>query len=60
MDLKMNEPERKLIPKVDAVNNYMDRCIREIEEKLNQLPDCPQNDWNELNSLFLEIIGYHA
>ena len=60
LDLKMNEPERKLIPKVDAVNNYMDRCIREIEEKLNQLPDCPQNDWNELNSLFLEIIGYHA
>ena len=60
LDLKMNEPERKLIPKVDAVNDYMDRCIREIEEKLNQLPDCPQNDWNELNSLFLEIIGYHA
>jgi len=60
LDLKMNEPERKLIPKVDAVNDYMDRCIREIEEKLNQLPDCPQNDLNELNSLFLEIIGYHA
>ncbi len=60
LDLKMNEPERKLIPRVNAVNAYMDRCIQEIEEKLDQMPDCPQNDWNELNSLFLEFIGYHA
>lgn len=58
LDLKMNVPELKLIPKVSALNAYMDRCIQEIEQKLDQMPDSPQNDWDELNKLFLEIIGF--
>ena len=58
LDLKMNAPELKLIPKVSSLNAYMDRCIQEIEQKLDQMPDSPQNDWDELNKLFLEIIGF--
>lgn len=58
LDLKMNAPELKLIPKVSSLNAYMDRCIQEIEQKLDQMPESPQNDWDELNKLFLEIIGF--
>ena len=58
LDLKMNAPELKLVPKVSSLNAYMDRCIQEIEQKLDQMPDSPQNDWDELNKLFLEIIGF--
>ena len=58
LDLKMNAPELKLIPKVSTLNAYMDQCIQEIEQKLDQMPDSPQNDWDELNKLFLEIIGF--
>ena len=60
MELKKNAPERKLIPRVDAINHYLDKSIEESERSLDRMPEEPQNDWNDLNRLFQEIIGYSS
>ncbi len=57
LDIKMNAPEVKLIPRVEAVNAYLDRSIAEIEERLSALPEEPSHDWAELNALFLSILN---
>ncbi len=58
LDLKMNAPEFKLIPRMDPVNKYLDKSIESVEEALTQLPEESPNDWAELNKLFLNEIGY--
>ncbi len=57
LDIKMNAPELKLIPRVDSINSYLDESIEMIENLLDRMSDEQHNDWDELNSLFLEIIG---
>ena len=56
LDIKMNAPELKLIPRIDTINHYLDESIEAVELALEQVPDEERNDWNELNRLFLEII----
>ncbi len=56
--LKQNMPELVLIPRVDAINRYLDESILEIQKCLDQMSDEPHNDWEELNRFFLDIIGY--
>ena len=58
LDIKMNVPELKLIPRVDAINSYLDESIEQAELLLDQMSDEQHNDWDELNRLFLEMIGY--
>ena len=59
LDLKINAPERKIIPRIDAVNRYLDENIESLELALAKLPEEPLNDWFELNKLFLKGIGYN-
>ena len=54
----MNVPELKLIPRVDAINRYLDESIEQAELLLDRMGDEQHNDWDELNRLFLEIIGH--
>ena len=58
LDIKMNVPELKLIPRVDAINSYLDESIEQAELLLDRMGDEQHNDWDELNRLFLEIIGH--
>ena len=58
LDIKMNIPELKLIQRVDAINSYLDESIEMIENLLDRIGDEQHNDWDELNNLFLEIIGH--
>ncbi len=51
--LKMNEPEKKLIRRVDAINGYLDRTILELWGKLSRLSEEEQRGWEELNDIFL-------
>ena len=60
LDIKMHSSEMKLIPRVDAINHYLDQSIEEVEFFLDQMADEPHNDWNELNSFFLEIVELWA
>lgn len=57
LDLKMNAPELKLIPRVDRLNEYLDASIQEVRELLLAFPDEPVKDWVVLNELFLSVLG---
>ena len=56
LDLKMHSPEVKEIPRVDPINDYLDRSIIEIRSRIEQLPDEPVPGWDELNELFLSTL----
>lgn len=53
LDLKMNAPEIKTIPKIESINRYLDRCIEEVRSRIVQLPEDANHGWEELNRLFL-------
>ncbi|MBQ7703453.1 MAG: nucleotidyltransferase domain-containing protein [Firmicutes bacterium] len=56
LDLKMNSPEVRMIPRVGVLNDYLDRSIPEIKEMISQLDDETHPGWERLNELFLEGI----
>lgn len=56
LDLKMNTPEIEEGKRFDAINEYIDRNIKEIGEKIKSLPTTHGNEWNELNELFLSLL----
>lgn len=53
LDLKINSPEVKMIPKIEVLNEYLDSSIEEINQIIVALPENPENGWEELNELFL-------
>lgn len=56
LDLKINAPELKLIPRVDTLNKYLDTSIMELRQQLMALPDESAKDWVALNELFLSVL----
>ena len=56
LDLKMNSPEVKMIPRIDILNAYMDRSIAEVRALVEQYPREITKDWEELNALFLAAL----
>ena len=56
LDLKMNSPEIKEIPRIDQLNRYLDAGIVSVKEQIEKLPDTPVQDWNELNELFFSVL----
>lgn len=56
LDLKMNSPEVKEIPRINALNEYLDRTIAEIKGKIAEIEDS-SNSWERLNTLFLNTIS---
>ena len=56
LDLKMNAPEIREIPRIDAINDYLDRSIRELKAAIATLPTEHQVPWEPLNDLFLQIL----
>lgn len=53
LDLKMNAPEIKTIPKIQSINRYLDSSIEEVRSRIVQLPEGTNHGWEELNQLFL-------
>jgi predicted nucleotidyltransferase len=53
LDLKMNAPEIKTIPKIDSINHYLDSSIGEARSRIAQLPEDANHGWEELDQLFL-------
>ena len=53
LDIKMNSPEIKLIPRVDVINAYLEDSITVIHQSLTRLPEEPTHNWEELNAIFL-------
>ena len=54
LELKMNSPEMKFIPKITVLNEYLDKSITSIKSAVGTLNDSHISDWNELNQLFLQ------
>ncbi len=57
LDLKMNKPEIAEGKRFEKVNEYIDREIDTIEELIKSLPATHDNDWDELNKVFLSILA---
>ena len=56
LDLKMNSPEVKEIPRIDVLNRYLDESITDIKSRIAGLEDS-HNSWEKLNELFLNTIS---
>ena len=53
LDLKINAPEIKTIPKIESINRYLDSSIEEVRSRIFRLPEDVNHGWEELNQLFL-------
>lgn len=56
LELKINSPEIKMIPRIDILNDYMDRSITEVKEQIKQFPKETAHGWKELDELFLSVV----
>lgn len=56
LDLKMNSPEVKEIPRIDILNEYLDESIADIKSKIASMEDS-NNRWDNLNDLFLRTVA---
>lgn len=56
LDLKMNMPEVKMIPRVDVINQYLDEQLAAIPDLIAALPVEADKDWDPLNDLFLDML----
>lgn len=54
---KAETSELGLAPRVDIINNYLDASIPEVEQAIRALPADERRPWDELNRLFLEVLG---
>ena len=55
--LKMETPEIGLGPRIDIINDYLDASIEEVDQLIQTLPGDEKVTWNELNQVFLGILG---
>ena len=55
--LKMETPEIGLGPRIDVINDYLDASIEEVDQLIQTLPSDERVTWDELNRLFLTIVG---
>lgn len=56
LDIKMNAPELKEIPKINRINDYIEQSFDEITQRLESIPAQPAKSWDRLNELFLSEI----
>lgn len=56
LKLKMNAPEVNRIPRIDVLNEYLERSIAEVRELVRRYPKEHTRDWEELNRLFLSAL----
>lgn len=56
LDLKMNAPEVKLIPRIDMLNQYLDTTIQEVKDQIASIPYDKDSDWDALDRLFIDVL----
>ena len=55
--LKMETSEIGLGPRIDIINDYLDASIEEVDQLIQTLPSDERVTWDELNRLFLNLVG---
>lgn len=53
LDLKMNAPEIKMIPRMERINQYIDRSLEEVRQRITEMSEDEYHGWDELNRIFL-------
>ena len=53
LDMKMNSPETKIIPRIESLNEYLESNIEEVRARIEQMSEDTYHGWDELNQLFL-------
>ena len=53
---KTDAPEVGLVPRIDAINRYLDDAVAELEQQIRTLPEEEPADWAALNALFLRAL----
>lgn len=56
LNLKMNAPEIKQIPRVDEINRYLDTSFESLKEQIAAFPAEHHPDWAPLNELFRRVL----
>ena len=57
LDVKMNSPEIKTIPRIEPLNRYLDESIEEIRACIEKMPEDTYHSWEELDRFFLSILA---
>lgn len=57
LEIKMDSPEIKEVPRVDSINEYLESSIFELKERLRYEKETKFSEWGRLNDLFLEALG---
>ena len=55
--LKKETSELGLAPRIEVINEYLDASIEEIDQRIQAIPSSKNAAWDELNTLFLNVIG---
>lgn len=55
--IKTQTPEITMGKRINALNRYLDKNIEELTELVKDMPEEKSGDWQELNRLFLYLIG---
>ena len=53
LDLKMNSPEVKTIPRIEPINQYLQSTIGEVRDRIAQMPEDTYHGWEDLDRFFL-------
>lgn len=56
LKLKMESPEIKEIPRINALNTFLDAEISDIKSTICEMKEMQYNNWEKLNSLFLNTL----
>lgn len=56
LDIKMHNPELKLIPKIEALNNYIEEELVNIKKEINRFNEDSITDYKELDDFFLKWV----
>ena len=56
LDIKINCPEVKTVPRRDAMNKYLEKSIAELREQIDAIKEDNQNSWDKLNEIFLNSL----
>ena len=54
--IKTETPEIGTGPRIDALNDYLEASIEEVDAIIKTLPEDEPISWEELNALFLRIL----
>lgn len=56
LDYKINQPEIAKIPKITALNKYIESNLELLKLEIDNLPSNQKPNWDELNQVFYNIV----